>query len=146
MECVGQDRRRLEDWMEARKKKNTKEKYKFVACVLSKIKLSIQHRKSKSKDKKKKIKDNTPGDLGPEHTIVRIRSEGPPCTDSKMAGSMANFPEEGKLDWFQRRDTHGGKRRSPSQSRTLTASNMVTENTTRKQITGLTFARKDGEK
>ena len=35
-----------EDWMEATKKKNTKEeKYKFVTSVLSKMKLSIEHRK-----------------------------------------------------------------------------------------------------
>ena len=44
--------------MEARKKKSTKEKYKFATCVLSTMKLSIEHRKSKGKDKKKKIKDS----------------------------------------------------------------------------------------
>ena len=67
-----------EDWMEARKKKNTpEEKYKFVTFVPSKMKLPTEHRNTKNKDKEKRIKENTPRDLGPEDTTVHTRSEGP---------------------------------------------------------------------
>ena len=44
--------------MEARKMKNTpEEKHKFVTFVLSKTKLSTEHRKTKNKDMENRIKE-----------------------------------------------------------------------------------------
>ena len=87
---------------------------------------------------------------------IHTQSEGPtsqPCRHSNVACKWINgefslgAKYKEKLDRFRRSCTHGGKGKSPSRSRTLTASwNMFTENTTKKQTTGLTLARKDGEK
>ena len=67
-----------ENWMEARKKKNsTEEKYKFVTFVPSKQKPFTEHTKSKSKDIKNKVKDKPPRDFGPEDITIHTRSEGP---------------------------------------------------------------------
>ena len=55
-ESVGEDRHRLDGQgrlVEARRKQKTEEeKYKFVTSVVSKMKLSAEHRHGKSKDKK----------------------------------------------------------------------------------------------
>ena len=46
------------NWVEARKIKHTlEEKYKFVIFVLSKMRLSTEHRKTKNKDEVKSIKE-----------------------------------------------------------------------------------------
>ena len=66
-----------ENWMEARKKKNTMEaEYKFVTFVLNKMKLPTEHRKCENKNMEEDIKDKTPRYLGPEDITVHTRSEG----------------------------------------------------------------------
>ena len=80
--------------MEARRKTSTLEdKYKFVTFILSRMKFATVHRKGKSKEIEKKIEDKTPRDLGPEHTTVHIRSEGPTvqlCGDCSVACKWIN--------------------------------------------------------
>ena len=128
-----------------KKKKSTlEEKYKFVTFILSRMKLSTEHRKSKNLDIEKKIKDQTPRDKGP---TVQL------CGDSNVACKWINgefslgAKYREKSDRFKTPYTCGGKGRLPNQSRTMIASwNTFTENTTGKQITESTSVCKDGWK
>ena len=82
------------DWMIKRKEHaSPSDKYKFITCILNKMKLPTEHRKTKKKGKDKKFKKKTPRDLGPGDTTVHTR-EGRAtvqlCGDSNVACNRNN--------------------------------------------------------
>ena len=128
--------------MEAREKKNTTEE--FVTFVLSRMKLSTEHRKGKSKDVDKKIKDKTPTDFGPEDITVHTRSEGPTVQLGMQMDQWRIFfgdEAQGKIGQVQKTLHSWWKRKVAKPIRETTSR----ENTIRKQTTGLSLARKDGQ-
>ena len=65
-----------------------KDKYKFIAYILNKVKLTTEHRKTEKKDGERRFKKKTSRDLGPRDTTVHTREGGPTvqvCGDSNVA-------------------------------------------------------------
>ena len=84
--------------MEARKIKHTpEEKYKFVIFVLSKMRLSTEHRKTKNKDKEKRIKEKHQEIWEPKIPLFTLEVKDQLYNNAETgmwhaSGSMANSP------------------------------------------------------
>ena len=119
------------DWMIKRKEYTSpSDKYKFITCMLNKMKLPTEHRKIEKKggDKKKK----TPRDLGSGDNTIHTRADRPTvqqCGDSNVACKWINgeFAQGTKykdtIGKIQKTScTHGGREVQPHRSLTSTTS------------------------